>query len=148
MTSPPTSGLMTQGMTPVGFPQKNGSKKGFEARPWTTQELARLRELAGNAPELIAEELGRTLSSVQMAAHRNRISLRRSGERRGLVLGQPRGTSYLDSRHAGAHVSAVGRSLWRANAGGGRKSRKALELHTLLRVERAQVKLPASRAGL
>lgn len=41
----------------------------------------------------LARLLDRTQRSVEGAAHRNRISLRRRGERRGTVLCQPRGAS-------------------------------------------------------
>lgn len=41
----------------------------------------------------VARLLGRSVSSVRRMASRQRISLRSSGERRGLILGQPRGMS-------------------------------------------------------
>ncbi|MGH2663665.1 MAG: hypothetical protein ACRDH8_12865 [Actinomycetota bacterium] len=42
--------------------------------------------------EAAAEVLERSVAAVKMQAHRQRISLRGEGERRGLILGQPRGT--------------------------------------------------------
>lgn len=73
--------------------------------PWTSGQIAQLRKLAndGNSAAEIAETLGRSLASVRQAAHRARISLRRPGERRGIVLGQPRGSRWrhpLNTRHA------------------------------------------------
>lgn len=57
---------------------------------WTTRDIALLR---ANAP-LGAVELARLLETTPRAvrnlAHRQRISLRRRGERRGILLGQPR----------------------------------------------------------
>jgi hypothetical protein len=64
---------------------------------WTTSELAELRRLAPLGAEAIAAELGRSVASVKMQAHRLRISLRRDGETRGPVLGQPRGSSLASS---------------------------------------------------
>ena len=55
---------------------------------WTTGEVKFLREHRSlGAPEL-AKTLGRTVRSVQLAAARNRISLRRPGETRGTLLDQ------------------------------------------------------------
>lgn len=45
----------------------------------------------------LAAIMGRSVSSVKAAANRHRISLRRRGVRRGLILGQPRSCS-LDAR--------------------------------------------------
>ena len=62
----------------------------FSRRPWTSRELKELRRLAHLGAEECARRLGRTASSVKLAAHRHLISLRTSDERRGLLLGQPR----------------------------------------------------------
>jgi len=62
----------------------------FSRRPWTSRELKELRRLAHLGAEECARRLGRTVSSVKLAAHRHLISLRTSDERRGLLLGQPR----------------------------------------------------------
>lgn len=62
-------------------------------RPWTTAELRVLREDAILGVKALAEKLGRSAESVASQARRQRISLRRKGERRGSVLGQPRGVS-------------------------------------------------------
>jgi hypothetical protein len=70
--------------TGVTHEEKSVSKK-----PWTTAELAQVRKLAAKGAEAIAEELGRPVRSVTEAARRARISLRRSGERRGRVMGEP-----------------------------------------------------------
>jgi hypothetical protein len=61
--------------------------------PWTTGELKILRDNARLGAREVACLLGRTPRSVEQAAHRNRISLRRPGCRSGTVLGQPRGVS-------------------------------------------------------
>lgn len=62
-------------------------------RPWTTGDLAVLRENASLGAAEVARLLGREERAVRQAAYRHRISLRRRGSRRGLVLGQPRGVS-------------------------------------------------------
>jgi len=64
-----------------------------ETKPWTTGDLRRLRASAHLGAHEAARLLGRSVNSVKMAANRHRISLRRRGSRRGLVLGQPRGVS-------------------------------------------------------
>lgn len=62
-------------------------------KPWTTGELRILRENAGLGAAEVARLLNRSVSSVRCMALRQRISLRKPGSRRGLVLGQPRGES-------------------------------------------------------
>lgn len=59
-------------------------------RAWTTAELACLRENRELGAAALAELLDRSLWSVKRAAYRQRISLRRPGDARGHVLGQPR----------------------------------------------------------
>ena len=61
--------------------------------PWTTGEVKTLRASAHLGARELAAHLGRTVGSVQGAARRFRISLRRRDERRGIVLGQPRNVS-------------------------------------------------------
>jgi len=61
--------------------------------PWTTAELKILRTHARLGADEVAERLGRGRRSVEAAASRFGVSLRRRGERRGSVLGQPRGVS-------------------------------------------------------
>jgi len=61
---------------------------------WTTRDIALLREHAGLGVHEVARLLGRSESSVQNMARRLRISTRRPGSRKGLVLGQPRGYSF------------------------------------------------------
>ena len=53
--------------------------------------MRQLRRLAHLGARECAQILGRSVWSVKQAAARNRISLRATGERRGLLLGQPRG---------------------------------------------------------
>lgn len=50
-----------------------------------------LRENAHLGAQVIAEMIGRSPTAIESQASRLRISLRRPGSRRGLVLGQPRG---------------------------------------------------------
>ena len=59
-------------------------------RAWTTTELVCLRENRELGAAALAELLDRSLWSVKRAAYRQRISLRRPGDARGHVLGQPR----------------------------------------------------------
>lgn len=58
---------------------------------WTTRDIAFLRANAGLGVDELARLTGRSRQAVKAAAHRSGISLRRPGERRGLLLGQPRG---------------------------------------------------------
>ena len=62
---------------------------------WTTSELGILSENARLGVAAIALLLGRSEWSVRNQARRCRISLRRAGETRGLVLGQPRGQAIM-----------------------------------------------------
>lgn len=61
-----------------------------EARPWTVNELQVLRDNARHGVHVVALLTGRSVKSVKRAAERNRISLRRKGERRGSVLNERR----------------------------------------------------------
>lgn len=63
-------------------------------REWTTKEIAELRRLAPMGAACAADVLGRSVAAVTGQAHKHRISLRRDGETRGLILGQPRGVSF------------------------------------------------------
>lgn len=62
-------------------------------RPWTSKDVDLLRKSAHLGAEAVAELLERSIGAVRQQAWRMRISLRRLGERRGLILGQPRGVS-------------------------------------------------------
>lgn len=68
--------------------------------PWTSKELDALRRVAPLGARAAAEILGRSIASVKLAAHRHRISLRTTGTRAGVLLGQPRGTSWADARRS------------------------------------------------
>ena len=68
-------------------------KHSREIRLWTTGELRTLRENAQLGAVAVGQLLGRSVNCVRLMAWRQRISLRSTGERRGLVLGQPRGVS-------------------------------------------------------
>jgi ribosomal protein L37AE/L43A len=59
-------------------------------RPWTSLELRRLREDRHLGLAALAELLGRTPASVERAAHRYGISLRRPAEARGIIADQRR----------------------------------------------------------
>jgi hypothetical protein len=72
-----------------------GNKRGKDGQwqtTWKMSEIAELRRLAPLGAQVVADQLGRSVWSVRKQAYRLRISLRPSGERRGVVLGQPRGT--------------------------------------------------------
>ncbi len=80
--------------------KKRGNNRGdnhtLVIRPWTSGELAELRRLAGKVdPDTLSTTLGRSRKAILRAAERHRISLRRQGERRGRILGQPRGVSLV-----------------------------------------------------
>jgi hypothetical protein len=72
--------------------------------PWTTADVAVLRTEAHRGAAWLASRLGRTEKSIRRAAERHRVSLRRPGVRRGLVLGQPAGTSWATSTAGRAHA--------------------------------------------
>lgn len=57
--------------------------------PWTTSELAILRKHASQGARAIAEQLGRSETSVRSQAQRSRISLRPKGLRGGRRLSIP-----------------------------------------------------------
>lgn len=84
-----------------------GPKRGDLVQPWHSTEVVFLRQNAHLGVGALAGLLGRSVRSVKQAAYRHRISLRPPGERRGTVLGQPRGTSFLDARAAGARVQRL-----------------------------------------
>ncbi len=67
-------------------------------RPWTSREIAELRRLAPLGARALADLLERSVGSVKRQAHRMRISLRPDGERRGTILGQPRGAAIATDR--------------------------------------------------
>lgn len=75
--------------------------------PWSSSELRYLSEHAADGAAAIAEALHRSVSSVRHQASRRRLSLRRRGERRGNLLGQPRGESWLHLRAYGMTPGAA-----------------------------------------
>lgn len=77
------------------------------ARGWTTAELQILRAHAHEGAAALAVLLGRSEQSVRQAAKRLRISVRRQGERRGLILGQPRGESWAGLRAHGVTPEVI-----------------------------------------
>lgn len=66
------------------------------SKPWTSSEIMKLRNNANLGAEACAAILGRSVKSVKHKAARERISLRRPGERRGLLLGQAKNGSWMD----------------------------------------------------
>lgn len=71
------------------------TKQKPQTRPWTSADVQTLRENGHLGVTTVSLLLGRSSSAVRMQAHAFRISLRRQGERRGLVIGQPRGQAIL-----------------------------------------------------
>lgn len=63
---------------------------------WTSSEIATLRKEAHLGAKGLALILDRSVASIKAAANRYRISLRPPSEQRGLILGQPRGTAWLE----------------------------------------------------
>lgn len=92
-------------MTIVESPDTKGATQ--NVKPWTSKEIAELRRVGDLGAELAAELLDRSVESVRQAAKRHRISLRQAGSRRGLILGQPRGVSFLDVKASAAEVGAL-----------------------------------------
>lgn len=68
-----------------------------------------MRKMASLGAAAVAEALDRTEASVRKAASRNRISLRRTGIKGGLVLGQPRrrGVSFAEGRYHSRRVELL-----------------------------------------
>lgn len=66
---------------------------GEPLKAWTSSELEILRTHAQQGVHVICQMTGRTQWSVLMTARRYRISLRRTNETRGKVLGEPRSGS-------------------------------------------------------
>lgn len=67
------------------------------ARPWTTREIQLLRTHGYNGAPWLAIQLERSERSVRSKAGELGISLRRPGVRAGLLVGQRRGSRWLDS---------------------------------------------------
>ena len=74
-------------------------------RPWTTTEIAVMRDNARAGVAAVAKILGRSQVSVRCAAARHRVSLRRAGSRKGRVLGQVAGQA-LDAQTREALLDA------------------------------------------
>ena len=71
-------------------------QKGRFAASWSWQEIRTLRQLRRMGAAEVAAALGRSPWAVKKQAQRLRISLRAEGQRRGLLLGQPRRVSFLE----------------------------------------------------
>lgn len=65
-------------------------------KPWTSGDVQKLRNNAHLGANACALILGRTIKSVKHKASRERISLRTPGERRGMLLGQPKSQRWMD----------------------------------------------------
>lgn len=81
---------------------------------WTSFEITTLRQNAHLGAHACAALLGRSVKSVKRKAEQKRISLRKPGERRGLILGQNRGTSWIDQKVSGidpARLEALRRDV-------------------------------------
>lgn len=76
-------------------------------KEWTSQELAILRQNAHHGAEYIAQVLNRSLPSVKRQAQRHRISLRKPGERRGIILGQPGRVRWAEQVRAGVPIERL-----------------------------------------
>lgn len=70
-------------------------------RGWTSGEIVIMRQNAHLGAQAVATILGRSLTAVKRKAQKERISLRKAGERRGLLLGQPRGQSWAHETVSG-----------------------------------------------
>jgi hypothetical protein len=76
-------------------------------RPWTSKELSELRRHRELGAVEIARHLGRSVGSVRAAAYRQRVTLRRPGERGGHLLGQGRKASLPVEERARAIADPV-----------------------------------------
>ncbi len=76
-------------------------------RDWTVQELQTLRANAHLGAAAVAAMLDRTVIAVQACARKHRISLRKAGERRGPILGQPKGQHWAAQIRAGVSVERL-----------------------------------------
>lgn len=68
---------------------------------WTSSEIKILKENASIGIKALTLLLGRSPGSIKAAANRYRISLRPASERRGIILGQPRGVVWMDQVKSG-----------------------------------------------
>lgn len=68
--------------------------------PWSSSDIAKLRANAAKGVQLLALLLGRTPKAIRRQAAKQRISLRTTGETRGIIMGQTRGVPWRD--HTGA----------------------------------------------
>jgi ribosomal protein L37AE/L43A len=73
----------------------------YSSRAWTTSEIEYMRKNSHLGAKALAGIFGRSQRSVVCAATRLRISLRPPGERRGLILGQPRAQSWAEQKSIG-----------------------------------------------
>lgn len=66
------------------------------SKPWTMDEVRVLRDHGNLGLETVSLMLGRSEQSVKQAAKRYRISLRKTGSKAGLLLGQPRSQAWTE----------------------------------------------------
>ena len=62
--------------------------KTVDIKPWSVRDINDLRRNAALGADTLAHLLSRTPNAIRLQAAKLRISLRRTGERRGRVLGQ------------------------------------------------------------
>ena len=65
-------------------------------RAWTTAEITHLTQHSHLGAKHLAIELDRSERSIRLKAAELGISLRQPGSRRGILIGQPRGTKWTD----------------------------------------------------
>lgn len=77
---------------------KNQPSLGLRGTPksWTSSEIHIIRNNSNLGVAVVAIMLNRSVKSVKHKAARERISLRKPGERRGLLLGQSKDTAWMD----------------------------------------------------
>ncbi len=75
----------------VGQKTRKRDRAGRWQATWTRHDDYTLRRLRRRGAERAAQELGRSVAAVRKRAARLGISLRPAGERRGIILGVPRG---------------------------------------------------------
>lgn len=78
---------------------------------WTTRERELLRENAHLGVTRVAALLGKSPRAVESMASRLRVSLRRPGEKRGALLGVPRGAMAAEPHLAALRASVLAGSV-------------------------------------
>lgn len=108
---------------------------------WTSNEISLLKQNAHLGAETVALLLDRSVASVKAAANRYRISLRPPGNKRGIVLGQPRGVRWMEQIKHG--ISADRLASIRQEALAGELDLTALEERIRTRGDRSRPTCPS-----